>query len=164
MLLANVNSVHIRDVLREPSLSIRELQVIAGHLTLSHSAIFGKGPVFQAVAPLPLHPIVAIAVLIPELDGDLVVRESKQFLAKAVVVLLVPLGCQELDDSFRALEKAIAVAPDAVRCVRFGYLLGVAKCMERMSGAMEWLSGDKRRTECSTCLALSSLWPALSLR
>ena len=84
MSLSNVNSVHIHPV-HEPPVSLRNLDIIPAHLPLSHAAILRKRPVLEAITTLPLHSVISVLVLIPELDSDLVVRESEQFLAQAAL-------------------------------------------------------------------------------
>ena len=66
------------------------------------------------ITALPLHPIMRILVLIPELHGDLVIGEGEELFAQLVVVLFAPLPDQEVDDLFAAVDEPVAVAPDAV--------------------------------------------------
>jgi hypothetical protein len=136
MLLRDIDSIDI-DSIFEPPLFRRDLNIIPAHLPLSHPAILCKRPVFEAIATLPLHSIMFVLVLVPELDCDLVVRESEQFLAQAVLnrhqhyptgllqkaspirCFLLPLRSQELDNGFGAGQKAATVPPDGVSRVRF---------------------------------------------
>jgi hypothetical protein len=82
MLLRDINSIDIDSIL-EPALFRQDLNIIPAHLPLSHATILCKRPVLEAITPLPLHAIMFVLVLIPELDCDLVVRESEQLLAQA---------------------------------------------------------------------------------
>lgn len=75
--------------------SFVNLDIIAAHVPLPHFAVLGEGPVLQAVAPLPLHAVMRILELIPELYSNLVVGKSEEFLAQPVVFLLLPLLGQE---------------------------------------------------------------------
>lgn len=97
MLLTNVDGVNIY-ALAEPPLLFCDLDIVAAHLSLPHSAVCRKGPVLKPVTPLPFHPVVCILILVPELDGDLVIPEGEEFFAQPVVELFVPLGGQEADD------------------------------------------------------------------
>lgn len=73
--------------------------LIAAHVSLPHLPRLAiKGPIFQAIASLPLHAVVFILEFIPELHRDLVVGECEQLLAKAVGLFFLPLVCQEIDD------------------------------------------------------------------
>jgi len=119
MLLADLNQVHIHAVL-EPSLRVRELDIIATHLPLPHPPVLRKRPVLKTITTLPLHAIVGILILVPELDCDLVVGESEQLLAKLVALLLLPLLGQEVDDLDVALEEGAAIAPNTVVSIGFG--------------------------------------------
>lgn len=80
MLLRNIDSIDI-DAILEPALFGRDLNIISAHLPLSHPTILCKRPILQAITTLPLHSVMAVLVLIPELDSDLVVLESEQLLA-----------------------------------------------------------------------------------
>lgn len=57
---------------------------------------------------------------------DLVLSESKELLAKLVIMFLVPFPLQEIDNGFSASEEPLAISPDAIFCVRFADELGVA--------------------------------------
>lgn len=124
MRLVDMHSVHIHPI-DKPPLLLRDLDIIPTHLSLPHPPVSRKSPVLKPVASLPLHSIRAILILIPELHGNLVVRESEELFAQAVGLLLRPLGCQEVLDSGGSLQEVGAVAPDAVGGVGFGYGLGV---------------------------------------
>lgn len=124
MRLVDMHSVHIHPI-DKPPLLLRDLDIIPTHLSLPHPPVSRKSPVLKPVASLPLHSIRAILILIPELHGNLVVRESEELFAQAVGLLLHPLGCQEVLDSGGSLQEVGAVAPDAVGGVGFGYGLGV---------------------------------------
>ncbi|KAL4781590.1 hypothetical protein BJX76DRAFT_335189 [Aspergillus varians] len=53
--------------------------IIAAHHPLAHLSCFPvEGPVFKAVAPLPLHGVVDILILVPELDRDTVIGEGEK--------------------------------------------------------------------------------------
>lgn len=118
MLLRDVDRVHVLHIIREPPL--RDLDIIAAHLPLPHPTIFGESPVFQAVTTLPLHAVVFVLVLIPELHGDTVSREGEKLFTQAIRLLLIPLLGQKVDDGLGPSEELVAVAPDAVFGVRFG--------------------------------------------
>lgn len=96
------------------------------HLPLPHPPILRKRPVFQPVTPFPFHPIVGVLVLIPELDGDLVVRESEELLSQLVTLLPLPLARQEVDNLLGSGEKLVTVAPDAVGCVCLCHFFGIS--------------------------------------
>ena len=84
MLLRDIDSIDIDSIL-EPALFGRDLNIIPTHLPLTHPAILCKCPVLEAITTLPLRSIMLVLVLIPELDCDLVVRESEQLLAQAAM-------------------------------------------------------------------------------
>lgn len=77
MLLGNINSVHVNSIL-EPALFLGYLDIITAHLPLPHATIIGESPVLEPITPLPLHTIVLVLVLIPELHGDFVVCECEE--------------------------------------------------------------------------------------
>jgi len=85
MLLLDINSIDINSILK-PALSSLDLNIIPTHLPFPHPAILSKRPVLEAITPLPLHPIVFVLVLIPELDSDFIVHESEQLLAQAAPI------------------------------------------------------------------------------
>jgi hypothetical protein len=68
VLRSNLHCVDV-NVTLEPSLLIRNLDVIAAHLPLLHEAVLIKSPVLEAVAAPPL--VIIIMELIPELDSNL---------------------------------------------------------------------------------------------
>ena len=76
MLLRDIDSIDIDSIL-EPALFGRDLNIVPAHLPLPHSTILCKSPILQAITTLPLHSVMAVLVLIPELDSDLVVLESE---------------------------------------------------------------------------------------
>jgi hypothetical protein len=84
MLLGNIDSINIHSLL-EPALLGQDVNIVPTHLPLAHAAVFCERPILEAVTTLPLHIIMTVLVLVPELHGDLVVRESEQFLAQAVL-------------------------------------------------------------------------------
>lgn len=124
MLLSDLNLIHIH-ALPEPPLPLCELDVVPTHHALPHPAVGRKRPVLQPIAPLPLHPVVRVLVLVPELHGDAVVAEGEELLAQLIVALFLPLGREESDDGVRPAEKRRAVAPYGVGGVCFGDILGV---------------------------------------
>lgn len=63
MLLGYLDRVDVHSVL-EPSLVHSNLDVIAAHLPLPHTAVFREGPVLEAITALPLHLVVAILILV----------------------------------------------------------------------------------------------------
>lgn len=83
MLLRDINSIDINSVL-EPTLLDGDLNIVPAHLPLAHAAIFRESPVFEAITTLPLHSIVAVLILIPELHCNLVVRKSEQLFAQTI--------------------------------------------------------------------------------
>ena len=125
MSLRDIHLINIHALL-EPPLGILDLDVVPTHLPLAHSAILRKRPILQPITALPLHTIVAILVLIPELHRDLVIGESEELFAQAIRLLLVPLPCEKVNDGFAAGEEAVAIAPDAVGCVCFGNSRGIS--------------------------------------
>jgi hypothetical protein len=160
MRLVDMHSIHIHPI-DKPPLLLRDLDIIPTHLSLPHLPVSRKSPVLKPVASLPLHSIRAILILIPELHGNLVVRESEELFAQAVGLLFRPLGCQEVLDSCGSLQEVGAVAPDAVGGVGFGYGLGVSWSQDMMLG-VSFESGWKgcwevSFTERSRDLELSSL-------
>lgn len=119
MLLRDVDSIHVHPIL-EPTLFLRDLDIIAAHLPLPHSTILREGPVFEPVASLPLHPIVLVLVLVPKLHCNPVVCKSEKLLAQTIRLLFLPLGGQEIDDGLGAGQEKISVTPDGVIGVCFG--------------------------------------------
>ena len=91
MLLRDVDSIDIHSIL-EPALFGRNINIITTHLPFAHTTIICESPVLQTITPLPLHPIVLILVLIPELHRNLVVGKGEQFFAQTIRLLLLPLG------------------------------------------------------------------------
>ena len=121
MLFGNLDCVNI-DTVFEPALLLTNGNVIPAHLSLPHTAVFMESPVFKPIATLPLHAIMCILVLVPELDRNLIVGEGKELLAQFVVVFFVPFPGQEVDDGGGAGEEFVSVSPDAI----FGVCLGHA--------------------------------------
>jgi len=119
MFFADLNIVDV-DAILEPPPFLTNLDIVAAHLALPHPAVLRKRPVFKAIASLPLHTILRILVLIPELNSDLVLRERKELLTQTVVLLSGPLLGQEVYDLLCPTEKRGAVPPDGVFGVRFG--------------------------------------------
>lgn len=98
MKLANLDYVHV-DAILEPALytnfSLRfrihnkvtqrpgtltgfiNLDIVTAHLPLTHLSVFCESPVFKAIASFPLHAIVGVLELIPELHSDLVLRKGE---------------------------------------------------------------------------------------
>lgn len=115
--------------------------VIRTHLSLSHlPRLPVKRPVLETVRALPLHAVVPILVFIPELHGNLVVGEGKQFLAKTVVGFLLPLFREERDDLLGAHEEVVPVAPNRVGRVAVGNLFGVTG-VPHVLGEFDFLPG-----------------------
>ena len=52
-----------------------------------------------------------VLILVPELDGDAIVGESKELLAQPVVFFFLPFLCEELDDGIATLEEGVPVSP-----------------------------------------------------
>lgn len=113
------------DAIFEPPVLLLDSNVVSAHLALPHLPILCECPILQAVTAFPLHFIVRILVLIPELDGDLVILESEELLPQTVALLFLPLLRQELFDRSGADKEGTTVSPDGVRCVSFGYELRV---------------------------------------
>lgn len=111
MLLGDLDRVHV-DAVLEPPLLLADLDIVARHLSLTHTAILGEGPVLKAVAPLPLHLIVGVLILVPELHRDLVFVEREELLAQLVVVLFVPFPGEERYDLVSACDEPLTVSPD----------------------------------------------------
>jgi hypothetical protein len=131
MLLQDIHDIDIHSI-SEPAVLFQKLNVISAHLPLTHPAIFCERPILEAIASLPLHPIVLILVLIPELDGYLVIRESEKLLTQAVRLLFFPFRGQEFDDGLVPAKEAVAVTPDRVFCVRLGD-----------GGRVPWVAGQR---------------------
>jgi hypothetical protein len=102
------------------------LDIITAHLPLPHPAILRKRPILETVAALPLHTIMRVLVLVPELDSNLVFGERKQLLAKTVALLPLPFLGQEFLNPYRTGEERRPVSPDAVRRIRFGNCLQIS--------------------------------------
>lgn len=102
MFLTDWDSIYINSVNKPAPLTVpvrAEEQVIAAHHALAHlPRLTIKGPILQAIAPLPSHSIIRILILIPKLDRDPIIPESEQLLAQTIVVLALPFGRQKLDD------------------------------------------------------------------
>lgn len=125
---SDVHSIHIFYPFMEPSLSLSDLHIIPAHHPFLHTPILCKRPILQPIAPLPLHPIFGVLILIPELDGDFVSGEGEQFFSETIRLLTLPFGSKERYDGFSAGEEGGAVAPNTTWCVSRsdgGRLLGV---------------------------------------
>jgi hypothetical protein len=146
MLLRDFHSVHIDTVL-EPPFCVRNLDVVAAHLPLSHPAVLRKRPVFEAVGSPPLAGL--IVPFVPELYSDLntdqlrihraregkegntryrtdlVLRESKQLLPQPIPILHGPLLAQEVDNLIRASKERVPVSPDGIRRVPVLHLMRI---------------------------------------
>lgn len=110
MLFRDLNGIDVHPVLKPP-LVLVDLDIISTHLPLPHAPILCERPVFEPVTSLPLHRIVAVLILVPELDGNLIVGPGEKLLAKAIIFLLFPLPGEEIDDIVSAGKKPIAIAP-----------------------------------------------------
>ena len=115
MRFGNLHRVYV-DALPEPSLGLIDLDVVTTHLSLAHLAVLGKSPIFETITS---HPLACLGVLklVPELHGDLVIAEGKQFFAETVLLFYRPFLGQELDNIFSPAEEVVSVAPDAIRCI-----------------------------------------------
>jgi len=157
MCLRDVYRINIFNVLSKPPLTVLQNDIVPAHLPLPHSPVLGEGPVFKAIASLPLQAVTGILILVPKLHGDLVVRESEQLLAQPVVLFLGPFGRQERHDLLAALDEVVAIAPDRVWRVGQADLFGVPTY--GLDGAIVWMMRQKARwwarTECSKGLVLS---------
>jgi hypothetical protein len=125
MLLRNLNSVNINARL-EPPLLLGDENIIAAHHPLTHTTILRKGPVLEPITPLPLQTVVCVAKLIPELHCNLVVMESKELFAEHIVNFAGPFILKEGDYFRGAVDKVVAITPNAIVCVGFGYFLWVS--------------------------------------
>ena len=108
--------------------------------------LFIISPVLQAVAPLPLHPVLLIPILIPELHSDSSapsfirssadppVLECKELLSQLIVDFSLPLHSQKGFDLRRALDKPVTIAPDRVCSVGFGNSSRITRVPEVLSG------------------------------
>lgn len=67
------------------------LDIIPTHLPLPHLSILSKRPIFEAVAALPLHPVVCILELVPKLNGDSIVCKCEELLPQAIRFFFFPL-------------------------------------------------------------------------
>lgn len=117
MLLTDVHLIDIH-ALHKPPLAHAKHEIITRHLPFHHPPVLAKRPILEPIATLP-QPVVRITELVPELDCNLVVSESEQLLAKAIVCLPLPFGSQEGYDLVAAFDEGGAVAPDAVLVVCF---------------------------------------------
>ena len=126
VLLRDLHTIHI-DTFFEPPSILDDFDIITTHLPLPHHPILRERPVLQPITPLPLHAIVRILVLVPELHRNLISAECEELLAQLVVVFFVPLPGQEGDDFVGAGEEFVAVAPDGVDGVAgFGDVFGIS--------------------------------------
>lgn len=117
--LADGHLVHIHSFY-EPPLTLRQLDIVTTHLSLPHSSILRKCPILEAIAALPLHTILCVLVLIPELDRDFVCCECEELFAQTVVLLPLPFLCEQVYDLVVALDKAGSISPDAILGICFG--------------------------------------------
>lgn len=85
----------------------------------SHLSIFSKRPILQPITSPPLS--LLIEIFIPKLHCNLIIRKCKQFLAKSISIFPGPLMSQESNYLLGAREELVAVAPDRVGGVSFGY-------------------------------------------
>ena len=99
--------------------SLVDLNIVTAHLALAHLAIFRERPVLQTIASFPLHLVMRILILIPELYSDLIVGEGKELFAKAVILLFVPLLGQKMLNCSCTREERGAIPPNAVGSIRF---------------------------------------------
>jgi len=125
MLIPNLDVVYTLPI-HKPPLSLFNYHIIPTHLPLPHAAVGIKSPILETVAPLPLHAIVGVAILVPELGRYLIVVPREQLFAETVVLLFLPFLGQEFYDLGVAGDELVAVAPDAGFCVGFHDLLGVS--------------------------------------
>ena len=154
MLRADINLIHIY-TLHEPPLALSKHQIVPRHLPLHHPAIFAECPIFEPITALPL-PAVRITELIPELDGDPVVREGKELFAKAILAFTLPLRGQEGDYLLMTLDEGGAIAPDAIFRVGFGDSLGISTLMATRISWIHWRIQYRLLTWCSRDPELSS--------
>lgn len=70
-----------------------------------------------------------ILILVPELDSDLVVRETKKLFSKLIVMLLLPLLGEELNNLIGSLDEVITISPGGVGCVYFCYVFWISSGM-----------------------------------
>ena len=119
MFLRYLDRIDIKVIL-EPPLVFGYQDIITTHLPFAHLSIFGERPVLQAIAPLPLHTIVCVLILIPELNSNLVVAECKELLSQTVALFFLPLSGQELDYGFATGQKLVPVSPYTIRGISLG--------------------------------------------
>lgn len=131
--LPNRNILNIHSIDKPPPLPIPsnpKHHVIPRHHPLPHLTLTVKCPIFQTIAPLPLHPVLCILIFVPELHGDAVIGEGEQLFAETVGMLLFPLFGQKFDYGVGACEEGSTIAPDAVGGVSCCYLGGVSMCSQ----------------------------------
>ena len=76
VLFRDLDFINIHALL-EPPLILGDLDIIPTHLPLPHTPILCKRPILQSITAFPLHLFMRVLILIPELDGDLVVGECE---------------------------------------------------------------------------------------
>ena len=119
MSFRNRHLIHIHTLLKPPILLL-QVDVVPTHLTFPHYAILPKCPILKTITSLPLHAVVGIPILVPELHGNLVVREREQFLTQPIILLFFPFGSQQGDNFIMATDELVAVTPDTVGCIGLG--------------------------------------------
>lgn len=120
VLLRDIDRVHV-DPIFEPTLVIGYQDIVTAHLPLTHATVIRKRPIFEAIASLPLHAIICVLVLVPELHCNLVVSKGEQLLSQLIALLFDPLLGQKPNNSLGATEEVLSIPPNAVIRVSFGY-------------------------------------------
>lgn len=90
MSFRNIHRVDIYTVF-EPSLFLQDGHIIAAHHAFAHNARVVKCPILESITSLPLGSVLGILILVPELDGNLVVRKGKKLFAQPILLLSAPL-------------------------------------------------------------------------
>jgi hypothetical protein len=116
------------------------LNIISAHLPFTHLPVFGESPVFETITPLPLHSIMRVLELVPELYRDLVICKGKQLFSQTIVLFFLPLLCEKVFDRCRAGNEGRPVPPNAIGRVGLGDDFGVPiKVSGRRGGRARFL-------------------------
>lgn len=104
----------------KPALVTPDLDLVARHLSRSHSSITGKHPMLNTITPEPLRRFAGRStILVVELDRYAVFLKREEFFSKSVIVLALPLGLQKDFDLCPTVQESIPIAPGTLLCVRF---------------------------------------------
>jgi hypothetical protein len=116
------------------------LNIISAHLPLTHLSVFGERPILETITPLPLHAIMRVLELVPELHRDLVIRKGKQLFPQTIVLFFLPLLREEVFYRFSTSNEGSPVPPDAIGCIGLGDHFGVPVKVSRHQGQRMRLS------------------------